>query len=116
VATRTKKLSEPLPLGLALIAGTGFIVMTGAIAVGAQEGAAANTGTISVAFGLGLTLFLFGLGAWLAAVRPWEHFDDINVPAVDDHHGHTAHDAHAITVAPESSVEAHAETHAASHS
>jgi hypothetical protein len=111
VSTRRKKLSQPLPLGLALIAGGGFILMASALALGAIQGEEANTAAVTGAFVFGVALFFFGLIAWLVSVRPWEHFDDINVPMDTGHHGHASHDEHAITVTEPAHVEPHAQTH-----
>lgn len=38
----------------------------------------------------GLVCLLGAIGGWLAVAQPYRHFDDINVPAEEDHH-HTSH-------------------------
>lgn len=105
------KLSRPLPLGLALIAGLGFILMLTALGLGAGE-PNSDTNALGSVFGLGLTLFLFGFIAWLVAVRPWEHFDDINRPGDPNIHIHDEDEDHAlVTTTDHGVVETHAHTH-----
>lgn len=41
----------------------------------------------------GLIFLVGSVGSWLALVQPFKHFDDINIPADDDHH----HETHAET-------------------
>jgi hypothetical protein len=90
------KLSNPVTLGLALAAGGGLILMITALAIGVSQADNANGTSISTMLILGLALFIFGLVGWVAVVRPYEHFDDINVPKYTGHHDH---DEHAIVVA-----------------
>ena len=108
------KLSQPLLLGLALIAGTGFVLMMIALAAGALQGDAADMGFVSGAFILGLALFVFGLVGWLVSVRPWQNFDDNNVPKDIGHHAveaHATHDDHPALPTGAHVVETHAPTH-----
>ncbi|MBC7869767.1 MAG: hypothetical protein H7Y09_02920 [Chitinophagaceae bacterium] len=88
-----------LTLGLAMICGLGVTLMIVALGIGVI-GANAASSTIGLLFVGGLALFVVGAIAWGGVVQPWTHFDDINVPAVDEHHGHDedAHDKTAIVV------------------
>lgn len=87
-----KHTSNPLNFGMSMVAGLGVIVMIVALAVGVVSGDSANTGLIGVTFAAGLLMLISGVAAWLAVVRPFERFDDINVPKYTGHHDH--HDAH----------------------
>jgi ABC-type nickel/cobalt efflux system permease component RcnA len=95
------KSSHPLTFGLSLTAGGGVILMILALAIGVIQGEAADGRLLSMMFAVGVALFIFGLGGWLAVKRPFTHFDDINKPIEDDHHGHASHDDHAIVSAEE---------------
>jgi hypothetical protein len=70
-----------------------------ALAVGSVEGETANSQTMLVLFVGGLVLLIGGIGGWLAVVQPHRQFDDINVPAPDEHHDDDHHDDHAIVPA-----------------
>ncbi len=86
------KTDHPLQFGLAMLAGSGVILMILALAYGVVAGTEANTNAVGVVFLLGLALFISGLIGWFAAVRPDAHFDDIDVPLYTGHdHGHEAH-------------------------
>ena len=107
------KTAHPLTFGLSMVAGIGLILLIGALAYGVAVGESANMNVISGLFIIGLLLFLSGLIGWLAVVRPFERFDDINVPQYTGHHGHESH-GHAIVVSsPDESApaEPHGETH-----
>ncbi len=79
-------MSKPVPFGLALAAGLGLILMILALAFGAVQGSSANSTVIGVTFAGGLALLIAGIIGWLAAVQPFNHFDDINVPQYTGHH------------------------------
>ena len=64
--------------------------------VGVIQGEAASTPTMALFFALGLVMLIGGIAAWMAVVRPFTHFDDINQPAPDEHHEHDSHDEHAL--------------------
>ncbi|NJR12339.1 hypothetical protein HC776_00085 [bacterium] len=78
---------ENLILGLAMAGGLGILL----IIIGFLLGVLNPTLSSSI---VGLTvlaglLFLIGaIIAWAAVVRPFDHFDDINVP---QYHGHEHH-------------------------
>jgi hypothetical protein len=93
---------------MALVAGLGFILMMLALGIGVGQGEAASNAPIGAIFILGLFLFLLGAIAWLVVVRPFERFDDINIPMDTGHHGH---DDHAIVAAEPHAIEPHAESH-----
>ena len=84
--TETRSAPPSLVTGLAFIAGTGLTVMVTTAAVGAIQGENASAETLGLFFALGVVLLIGGVGAWLAVERPFAHFDDINVPAPDEHH------------------------------
>lgn len=78
--------NNALTLGFSLLAGLGLTLMMAGFAVGVIDG---NSDTFGLLFFLGLAAFVGGLGAWLAVVQPWTHFDDINEPM---YHGHVHHE------------------------
>ena len=87
---------SPIVLGVSLVARFGLTLMIIVLGVGAVQGAAANTGAITIGFLLGLVIFVLGVIGWFIKVQPQRHFDDINQPAPDDHgHSHDAHAEHA---------------------
>lgn len=95
----TRKTSQPMTFGLALLTGGGLIVMMLALAIGVVQGAAANSATIGLVFVLGLALFLGGAGGWVAVTKPHENFDDLTTPHFtghhhDDHHADEHDDTH----------------------
>jgi hypothetical protein len=85
-------LSNPIAVGLAFCTGIGLTVMMVAAGIGVVQGENADGALIGLLFVLGLSLTVVGIIAWFAAIRPDKHFDDINVPAPDDHAEH--HDDH----------------------
>lgn len=82
-----RQTGNPLTFGLAMTAGIGLVVMIIALAVGVVQGETADSGAIGFAVLTGFTLLLVGLIGWMIVVRPFDHFDDINVPK-DTGHGH----------------------------
>ncbi len=92
----TKKISQdanPAVLGTSLVAGLGVVLAVTALAVGVIQGDTQATGLLLAA---GLLLFILGVVGWFGLVQPHKHFDDINVPAPDEHHHEAHHDEHAI--------------------
>lgn len=84
---------SPVVLAVSLVAGFGLTLMIIVLAIGAVQGAAANTGAMTIGFLLGLAIFALGVVAWFFKVQPQRHFDDINQPAPDEHgHGHDSHE------------------------
>lgn len=81
-----------LTLGLSLLTGLGLTLMLTALAAGVILGDSADGDTIGLLFIGGISLFIVGAIAWGGVVQPWAHFDDINVPKEDDHHGHDDHE------------------------
>jgi hypothetical protein len=79
---------SPIVLGVSLVAGLGVVIMIVALGVGVIQGAEANNYAVGMWFAGGLGLFLLGVLSWFAVVQPQKHFDDINQPAADEHHGH----------------------------
>ena len=100
------RLSNPLLLGLALIGGTGLVLMIVALGYGVSA-PEANASVIGGLVLLGALLLLSGVVGWAIVVRPSAHFDDINVPK--DIHTEESHGA--IVVAGPTAVEPHAPSH-----
>jgi hypothetical protein len=87
-----------LTLGLAMLAGSGMVLTIVAMGIGAIYGESAG-GWVGILFGIGVMALLSGAVAWFGVVQPQKHFDDINVPAEDDHgHGHDDHHATEVIV------------------
>lgn len=98
MATETSRASQSVVVGLAFVAGAGLTLMVIVAGVGAVQADSASPETLGLAFALGVALLVGGIGGWLAVVRPFTHFDDINVPAPDEHH-HDSHDPGATALA-----------------
>lgn len=96
VSEKISRNSSLAVLGMSLIAGLGVILMALALATGVIQGNAADSSAIGLLFVSGIALFLIGAGGWFALAQPSRHFDDINVPMDEGHHGH---DEHAIVPA-----------------
>jgi hypothetical protein len=90
--------NNSLTLGLALLGGLGVTLMIVALGAGVVG---AEGGTVALLIGAAV--------AWGAVVQPWTHFDNINLPAEDDHHGGTDHDhdEHAVVVYESSAPQPH---------
>jgi hypothetical protein len=93
VLEKINAMGNPVILGLALVAGLGFILMMIALGIGVIQGSAANSNAIGLLFASGLALFILGLVGWFATARPDKHFDDINVPQYTGHHEEPHDDA-----------------------
>jgi hypothetical protein len=91
VSNQTNKVSNSVIVGLAFCAGIGLILMLIALSIGVIDGDQANANSLGVLFAAGLLMLIGGIGGWLGAVRPFDHFDNINLPAEEEHH-----DEHAI--------------------
>lgn len=99
-----KQTSNPLTFGLALTAGIGVVLMIVALAVGVVQGESADSSAIGFAVLAGFTLLLVGLIGWLVIVRPFDHFDDINIPK-ETGHGHGHHTNETAIVAHDTDAE-----------
>ncbi len=86
VLEKINAMSNPVILGLALVAGLGFILMMIALGVGVIQGDAADGNAIGLLFAASLALFILGAVGWFTTARPDKHFDDINVPQYTGHH------------------------------
>lgn len=79
-------------LGFALLGGLGITLMI----IGASIGVIGKENADNTLVGLfilsGFLMLTTGIGAWLAVVRPWEHFDDINQPLYHGHHHEEHHE------------------------
>lgn len=105
VAEKISLIPNPAIWPVSLVAGAGMTLMLLALGIGAVQGEAADSSAIGLSFAGGLVLFLVGAIAWFAIAQPQKHFDDINIPADDDHHGHDSHDDHALAVHDDHHVE-----------
>jgi hypothetical protein len=83
--------SQGLLTGLAMIGGLGITLVVLALGLGAAGVLPAEDNTVGLGVLLGLLLLVFAIGGWLISVQPFRHFDDIDVPAPDEHHGHDDH-------------------------
>lgn len=76
---------SPEEMALAFLIGFGMLLMILAGGFGtALENA--NPSVFGTLFGLGVAALVIGIVLWLAFVRPWTQFDDINVPKDTGHH------------------------------
>lgn len=94
VLEKINAIGNPVILGLALVAGLGFILMMIALGLGVIGGSNADSSAIGLLFATGLALLLFGAVGWFATARPDRHFDDINVPKYTGHHDEHHDNAH----------------------
>ena len=75
--------------GLAMVGGAGMTLMILGAGIGVIYGASLGadaTHQLGLAIVAGLLMLLLAIGFWLAWVRPFERFDDINIPAEPEHH------------------------------
>lgn len=74
---------------LAMVGGLGMTLMILGAIVGVIYGASLDaeaTHSLGLLIVVGLFLLLLAIGFWLGWVRPFERFDDINIPAEAEHH------------------------------
>lgn len=72
-----------------MLGGVGMTLMMLGASIGVIYGSAldaAATHSLGLAIVIGLVLLVLAIGLWLGWVRPFERFDDINVPAEAEHH------------------------------
>ncbi len=81
---------SPIVWWVSLVAGLGVTLMIVALGIGVGQSASGDNNSVGMLFAAGLVLFILGAVAWFAVVQPQKHFDDINKPAEDEHHGHTS--------------------------
>jgi hypothetical protein len=79
---------RPIVWLVSLVAGLGVTLMIVALGVGVIQSETSDNNSIGMLFAAGLILFVLGSAAWYGVVQPQKHFDDINLPAEDEHHGH----------------------------
>lgn len=75
--------------GLAMAGGAGMTLMILGASIGVIYGTAldaASTHQLGLMIVIGLFLLILAVGFWLGWARPFERFDDINVPAEPEHH------------------------------
>ncbi len=79
---------SPIVWLVSLVAGLGVTLMMIALGVGVIQSESSDNNTVGMLFAAGVILFVLGSVAWYGVVQPQKHFDDINIPAEDEHHGH----------------------------
>ena len=75
--------------GLAMVGGGGMTLLILGASIGVIYGAnldAESTHSLGLMLVVGFFLLILAIGFWLGWVRPFERFDDINVPAEPEHH------------------------------
>lgn len=83
----TQEISENLLVGLSMLGGLGITMMVVAAGIGVVV-SDVDSGLIGLTVLVGAALLVAGIGGWVIAVRPYAHFDDINVPMDTGHHHH----------------------------
>lgn len=76
-------------INLSMVGGLGITMMIVAATIGVIGGAeldAQSTNLVGLAMVAGLLLLITAIAFWAGLVRPFEKFDDINVPAEPEHH------------------------------
>ncbi len=92
VETPTPTTPNPsLVIGLAMTGGLGILLVMIGFLVGVFD-PNVNSGVVGLLVLAGILTLIGAIAAWTAVVRPFEHFDDINVA---QYHGHEHHDDHA---------------------
>lgn len=74
---------------LAMAGGLGMTMMMAAAILGVIYGGSLDSGqthTLGLLLVVGLLLLALAIGFWLGWTRPFERFDDINIPAEPEHH------------------------------
>lgn len=75
--------------GLAMVGGVGMTLMMLGASIGVIYGTALDgeaTHSLGLMIVIGLLLLILAIGFWLGWVRPFERFDDINIPVEPEHH------------------------------
>ena len=75
--------------GLAMVGGLGMTLMIAGASIGVVFGAdldPQSTHGLGLLIVVGLLLLALAIGFWLGWVRPFQRFDDINIPAEPEHH------------------------------
>ncbi len=97
--TPTVESSTPTPntnlvAGLAMAGGLGILLILIGFIAGVFD-PNMNSGIIGLTVLAGILCLIGAIVTWAAVVRPFDHFDDINVAQYHGHEGHDAHDDHA---------------------
>lgn len=87
------QVSEGTLIGLAFLGGSGIIAITIALGIGVVV-PSIDGGVIGLIVTLGFGLMAMGIGGWVFATKPYQNFDDINVPMYHGHHHDDDHDEH----------------------
>jgi hypothetical protein len=89
----TNPTRHPQTFGLALTGGLGIVLIIIALGVGVLQ-AGADTSVVAVTLVAGLLLLAFSIIGWVVLTKPFQNFDDINVPKYTGHHHEEHHDDH----------------------
>lgn len=76
-------------INLSMVGGIGITMMIIGATIGVIGGAsldAHGSNLVGLAVVAGLLLLIVSIAFWTGLVRPFENFDDINVPAEPEHH------------------------------
>jgi hypothetical protein len=80
-----------LIVGLAMAGGLGILLVIIGFLMGVFD-PNLSSGIVGITVLAGILFLVGAIAAWTAVVRPFDHFDDINVAL---YHGHEHHDDHA---------------------
>ena len=81
--------SKSLLTNLSMVGGLGMTLIVVGLGLGAIGGDtldANQANLIGLAVVAGFFLLIAALVAWMGVVRPFDNFDDISVPLVEEHH------------------------------
>lgn len=104
VETPTTTPNNSLIVGLAMAGGFGILLIIIGFLLSAFDPTISSS-VVGLLVLAGLLALVSAIAAWAALVRPFDHFDDINVA---QYHGHEHHDDHAHAE-HETEGEAHAD-------
>lgn len=90
--------------GLSMIGGLGITLVIVGFLIGAFD-PTVSSGVVGLLIFAGLLILVGAIVAWTGLVRPFDHFDDINVPQYHGH-AHDHHDDHAPDAETEGEVNA----------
>ena len=85
-AAQPSKLTQ---YGLAMVGGAGMTLLILGASIGVIYGAgldAESTHSVGLALLVGLILLIHAIAFWLGWTRPFERFDDINIPVEPEQH------------------------------
>lgn len=100
MSTETNHHTQPqydnnLLVGLSTVGGIGITAVVIALGIGVIQGTNAESSVVGLLVLTGFAMLVFAIGGWFIHVQPHKHFDDINKPLEDDHHGTPHSEEHA---------------------